>query len=82
MQSSRPSKDARALAARVAELGAGARDLVRLHLGVLDQVTGGAMRADERAIANDARLVLVELLGSVLDLYRSSSSQPRPEGGG
>lgn len=73
LQDSRPRMQVRALAARLAVLQAGARDVVRIHLGALDDLTRGVMTADRQAIASDARLVLVELLGSLLDLYRSAS---------
>jgi CheY-like chemotaxis protein len=73
LQEARPSAAVRALAARLTELRAGARDIVRLHVGVLDDITRGAFTADRQAISSDARLVLVELLGSVLDLYRGAS---------
>lgn len=70
LQNPRPSGDIRVLAGRLAELLAGAKDVVRLHLAVIEEVTRKARRSDEQSIAHDARLVLVELLGHLLDVYR------------
>jgi CheY-like chemotaxis protein len=71
LQDARPSEEVKALAARLTEIGAGAGQLVRLHVKVVEDLTRGAALADRQAISSDARLTLVELLGVVLDRYRS-----------
>ena len=78
----RPSSDVRALAMSLADQRAGARDVVRLHLGVLDSITKRASyAADEKEFASDARLVLLELIGSLLDIYRENACRAREMGG-
>ena len=69
----RPSERVRDFARQLAGLRARARDVVRIHLGVLNQFAQRAMPSDERAFSNDARLVLVELLGSLMDIYLNAS---------
>ena len=66
----RPSDRVQDLARRLAIMGARARDVVSLHLRILNEFSQRAMPADERAFSNDARLVLVELMGNVMDIYR------------
>ena len=80
VQDSRPRAQVKALATQLAEHKASARHVVKLHLGILDDLTEGAMAADRQKVANDARLVLVELLGNLLDLYRATSSDKGGEG--
>jgi PAS domain S-box-containing protein len=67
----RPSEDVRRLAQRLAVIGARARDVVRLHLRVISEFSQRAMPAEERSFSNDARLVLVELMGHLMDIYVS-----------
>jgi PAS domain S-box-containing protein len=67
----RPSEDVRRLAQRLAVIGGRARDVVRLHLRVLSEFSQRAMPAEDRAFSNDARLVLVELMGHLMDIYAS-----------
>lgn len=65
----RPSEAVQAFAQRLAMLQIQARDIVRLHLGVLSQFTSEILPAQEKALANDARLLLLELLGNLMDQY-------------
>ena len=78
----RPSDRVRELARDLVRLRAGARDVVRLHLGVLSEFSQRATPDQDRAFSNDARLVLVELLGNILDIYRelklASGSERNP----
>ncbi|MDH4128404.1 MAG: response regulator [Spirochaetota bacterium] len=46
-----------------------AKDIVRIHLGVLREFAQRALPSEERAFSNDARLVLVELMGDIIDIY-------------
>lgn len=80
LKETRPSAEVNALAARLTEIGAGAGQVVRLHVKVIEDLTKGALLADRQAISSDARLTLVELLGVVLDRYRSVSLKSNGEG--
>lgn len=70
----RPTEGVRLLAARLVAMGATARDVVRLHLWMLRQTGTWSTPAEERAYSQDARLVLVELLGNLADLYHERAS--------
>ena len=67
----RPTESVRGLAKRLSVIGARARDVVRLHLRVLSEFSQRAMPNEDRAFSNDARLVLVELMGNLMDIYIS-----------
>lgn len=69
LQQPRPSLKVRALARRLASHRAHARDLVRLHLKMLENNGCWAKPVEERAFAHDARLVLVEVMGNLIDIY-------------
>ena len=77
IQEDRPSEHVREFAARLAAIRARARDAVRLHLRVLDEFSQQATPVEERTFSNDARLVLVELLGNLMDIYLSTSKITR-----
>lgn len=66
----RPYVMIQSLAQRLAAMKAKARDVVRLHLKVLKDTGIWTTAAEERAFSVDARLVLVELLGTLADIYR------------
>lgn len=72
----RPTERVRQFAGRLAALRARARDVVRIHLGGLDRIAQHASPAENRNFSNDARLVLVELMGNLMDIY-SNAGQPR-----
>jgi DNA-binding NarL/FixJ family response regulator len=65
----RPSHRVREFARQLAAIRARARDVVRLHLDVLNEFSQRTLPAEDRAFSNDARLVLVELMGNLIDLY-------------
>lgn len=65
----RPSDQVQDFAKRLAALRIQARDVVRIHLGVLTELTEEILPSREKAFSNDARLVLLELLGNLLDTY-------------
>jgi hypothetical protein len=48
--------------------------VVRLHLNVLNEFSQRALPSEDRAFSNDARLVLVELMGNILDIYLNGST--------
>ncbi|MBF0399909.1 MAG: response regulator [Magnetococcales bacterium] len=66
----KPREDVRALASRLVTMEAGARDVVLLHLKILRSTGHWTTAAEERAFSQDARLVLVEILGYLTDFYR------------
>ncbi len=70
----RPSERVRAFAQQLSVVGAQARDVVRLHLNVLNEFSQRALPSEDRAFSNDARLVLVELMGNILDIYLNGST--------
>lgn len=65
----RPSESVREFARRLAAVQTRARDVVRLHLIVLNEFSQRALPIENRAFSNDARLVLVELMGHLMDIY-------------
>lgn len=75
IQKDRPSRQVQAFARSLADLQIQARDVVRIHLGVLTQLTEEVLPSQEKAFSNDARLVLLELLGTLLDIYLKSWQQ-------
>ncbi|MEO0326425.1 MAG: response regulator [Myxococcota bacterium] len=50
--------------------GAGPRDLVDLHLGVLERLLGSATPARAQALTIDGRLLALEMMGQLVDYYR------------
>jgi len=69
----RPSEGVREFAQRLVAIRARARDVVRLHLRILNEFSQRALPAEDRAFSNDARLVLVELMGNLMDMYLNVS---------
>ena len=69
IRENRPSNLVRKFAKQLASLQFQARHLIRLHLNVLNEFSRRALPAEDRAFSNDARLVLVELLGNLIDIY-------------
>ena len=71
----RPSERVRSFARRLSSIRVRARDIVRLHLGVLNEFSQRALPSEDRAFSNDARLALVELMGNILDIYLNGSAK-------
>ena len=69
----RPSDLVREFASRLRAIRVRARDVVQLHIGVMDVFYQKASLGKIRSLTNDARLVLVELMGNLLDMYRESN---------
>ena len=65
----RPSARVRAFAHKLFTIRARARDVVHLHLEVLNKFSQRALPSEDRVFSNDARLVLVEIMGNILDSY-------------
>jgi len=66
----RPSAAVFDLASRMARSRISAREVVRIHLASITAYAQDATIEAKRVFANDARLVLVEMLGDLMDLYR------------
>jgi len=77
------SQRVREFAARLAAVRFGSRSVMQLHLGVMNRVTNQVLldmqrgisreEHDGRSFSKDARLVLVELLAALLEIYRSAA---------
>lgn len=63
----------RDLSDRLARLKAGPRDVILLHTTALRSLTRGVSRAREVAVVEEARLVVLELMGLVLSHYRRAA---------
>jgi len=66
----RPADLVKRFARHLANIDCRARDLVRIHLKVLNDYAQRSIPSEEHAFSNDARLVLVELMGHLMDIYR------------
>ncbi len=75
IQEERPGEEIREFAHNLVAANFKARDVVRLHLQVLNEFSQRAMPNEERAFSNDARLVLVELLGVMMDILANLVKQ-------
>lgn len=64
--------DLKSLAAKLAFLGAGPRDVVDLHKAAIFQACDGRPPQKVRVISEEGRFLLIELMGHLLDHYRSS----------
>jgi len=72
-QGDRPSQKVRAFAAKLAALRLGARGVTRLHVSVLNRIgTAQLPLTGERSFSANARFVLVEVMGHLLDNYRDA----------
>jgi PAS domain S-box-containing protein len=59
------------LAERLAEAGAGPRDLIEIHALALRQRSSGAQSAKARAFAEEAQVAVLELMGRLAEHYRA-----------
>lgn len=66
-----PSDEVKDIVRRLVKLKAGARDVVRIHLTALKQLIQRMNSVKEQEFSSDARLLLIEVLGDLVDLYRS-----------
>ncbi|MEM7032530.1 MAG: response regulator [Chloroflexota bacterium] len=69
----RPKIKVRDLAEAFARHQFRAKDVVAIHLSVLETLTQTMTSNQERQLANDARLVLLELMGHLTDLYATKA---------
>lgn len=75
----RPVKRLRELARRLARAGVAARDVMRFHLDVLAKLERLAGPEELPEVLTDVRLVILDLMGSLVDAYREGR---RPGGEG
>ena len=71
IKSDRPVQQIKQLANSLSNYNATAKAVVQLHIRVLDEFSNLAFQSEEKEFSNDARLALVELMGNLLDIYRS-----------
>lgn len=64
----------RNLAGRLGELGAGPRDVVELHGTALRHKSSGVQASRARALADEGRLLVLELMGHLVSHYRRRGS--------
>lgn len=78
----RPSHRLLGFAQRLADLDLNARDLLRLHLLMLEHMDARLAHDPKgrQALARDARLALLELMGYLADVYRERASHYRAKG--
>lgn len=69
----------RELAAQVAGEGLGAREVVELHARALEARTVGTVPLRARVVVEEARLLLVHVLGELVNRYRASERRPAEE---
>lgn len=77
------STQLRALAERLCFMKAGPRDVIDVHVAALKRTTAPAVRA--HVLAEEARVLLLELMGYLVSIYRDASLSPsvvRREAGG
>jgi hypothetical protein len=67
------SLELRALARRLGELGAGAREATEIHARALREVVRGAPIAHAHALVEEGRLTALELMGHLVSYYRRRS---------
>ncbi|MFN8653163.1 MAG: response regulator transcription factor [Gemmatimonadales bacterium] len=70
---SKPSAAMELLATRLGDHSAGPRDLLDLHLAVLEHEPGMSGRWQSNAIIIEGRLLALEMMGLLVDYYRSSA---------
>ena len=76
----KPNQALRVMAQRLGFLRAGPRDVVSLHIKALKRLKPGKM-AHSYALSEEARLLLIELMGNLTAYYRDHmmpASRPRP----
>lgn len=74
----RPQRRLHELAGRLAQTGARTRDVMRLHLEVLRELEHLAGPEEYPQVLTDVRLVLLDLMGSLLDAYRDKCAGDDP----
>ncbi|MFO7958619.1 MAG: response regulator [Candidatus Brocadiia bacterium] len=70
----RPVRQVRAFARELAGSGVGARDIMRMHVQVLNELDQLSGSAELHQLLTDTRLVLVELLANLVEAYREPAS--------
>ena len=66
----RPVEKVRILAQKLIEINVCAADVIKLHLKSLNEFLARALAQEKIEFSNDARLALVELMGTMADQYR------------
>ncbi|KPA15118.1 histidine kinase [Candidatus Magnetomorum sp. HK-1] len=66
-----PSEDVKLFAKKISDYHFKAKDIINLHVQVLEEFTKSLFVSDANAFALDARLLLLELMGTICDLRLS-----------
>ncbi|MCA9605381.1 MAG: response regulator [Myxococcales bacterium] len=74
----KPSEPMGQLATALGDLGAGPRDLIDLHLAGLRRATAGREEGRARAMSVDGRLLALEMMGLLVDYYRTGRRSRQP----
>lgn len=73
----RPREQIHSMVSYFADRSFTAKAVTDLHVLALRQVTSAGMPKEEREIAEDARLLLIEVLGTLSDTYRRRALRNR-----
>lgn len=65
-----PTNQTKTFIERIVAFQFGSRDLIRLHLKVLKKLENQLIPSEAQAFSLDARLLLIELMGDLVDHYR------------
>lgn len=68
------TRDLRTMSDSLGLVGAGPRDVIRIHQDALRQCTSTVNDTTARAMGNESRLMLIELMGYVLAWYRCQAT--------
>ena len=69
----KPKEFMESLITRIGDLGGGPRDLIDIHVGALDAEVQGASVERARALVLEGRLLALEMMGLLVDYYRTGN---------
>lgn len=76
----KPQEAMQAVIARLGDLAAGPRDVIDLHSAALKQAGRDASPARVRACAVQGRLLALEMMGQLVEYYRTGTRRSQTEG--
>jgi CheY-like chemotaxis protein len=79
-KAAKPRETMEWLITRLGDAGAGARDLVDVHIAALDEVLKGETEERSRRMMLEGRLLALEMMGLLVDYYRTGARR-RPSAG-
>ncbi|MCG8423998.1 MAG: response regulator [Proteobacteria bacterium] len=75
VEASKPQVTMNRIASRLGDLGGSPRDLIDLHVSALDSVVSGQNSTRVQACVVDGRLLALEMMGLLVDYYRTGISR-------